>query len=88
MKKLKIGSGFLLFIIGLYVAFQGYSTYTFSARSYDGSMGVYKFGYFIPATDYHLHTTGVIFTCVGLVLIISTSYWMYLLLKKQKESLN
>jgi hypothetical protein len=36
--------------------FQGYTNYTFSARSVDGSMAINKFRWFvIPETNYHLH---------------------------------
>lgn len=85
MKGLKFSGGLLIFVIGLYVASQGYSTYTFSARSSDGSMGINKLGFFIPATDSHLHTTGTIFVCIGLALMIAASCMMYLILKKKRK---
>ncbi len=61
----------LILLLGFYVTYQGFNTYTFGARSYDASVGIYKFGIFIPATDYHLHTYGLIFMILGVIISIA-----------------
>jgi hypothetical protein len=62
---------YLVLVIGMYLIYEGYSTFTFTARSYDGSMGITKFGtIFIPATDFHLHSYGVSFFLVGVLIAL------------------
>lgn len=69
---LKLFSKALLFLVGAYVIYQGYTTYTFSARSPDGSMGISKFIWiFIPATNFHLHIYGLIFIGIGILIAIA-----------------
>lgn len=59
-------------MLGLYLIYEGYSTYTFTARSPDGSMGIYKFVHlFIPATDFHLHAYGVSFFLAGVLITLT-----------------
>lgn len=55
--------------------YDGYTIYTFTARSPDGSLGIGRFldNLFIPATDFHLHTYGIIFFLAG-VLIAMTPF--------------
>jgi len=75
----------ILMVIGLYVIYEGYTTYTFVARSEDGSMGVSKLLWFtIPLTDYHLHTYGLIFISIG-ILITLASFVLYLLSLKRNK---
>ncbi|OBZ11382.1 hypothetical protein [Bacillus sp. FJAT-26390] len=82
---MKIFSRIILLIIGLYVIYQGYTIYTFSARS-NGSMGIRKFIWlFIPATDYHLHTYGIAFIVIGVIITI-TSVALYRMSLKGKKT--
>jgi len=71
---MKIALKILCIACGLYLIYEGYSTYIFSARSPDGSMGIHKFGkfgFFLPATDYSLHLYGGIFMLLGGLLTIT-----------------
>jgi hypothetical protein len=84
---LKLFGRVLLLLIAVYFMYQGYSTYTFSARSYDGSMGIYKFSWlFIPATDYHLHTYGTVFISIGLLIALTPLVLHRLSLKRNKST--
>lgn len=64
---------YLVMIIGMYLMYEGFSTYTFTARSYDGSMGIAKFGsmFILPATDFYLHSYGISFFLVGILIVLT-----------------
>lgn len=82
---MNIFSKLLLLVIGMYVIFQGYTTYTFVARSEDGSMGINKLIWFsIPLTDYHLHTYGLMFICIGILITLSPLMLYLLSIKRSK----
>lgn len=82
---MKLFSQVVLFLFGVYVIYQGYTTYTFSARSPDGSMGISKFIWlFIPATDFHLHTYGLIFIGIGILFIVASFILYRFSLKRSK----
>lgn len=55
-------------LIGLYIMYQGYTTLTFGARS--SNMGIRKFGIFITATDIQLAFYGILFSIIGLSVVL------------------
>ncbi|MFD0589993.1 hypothetical protein ACFQZE_18590 [Paenibacillus sp. GCM10027627] len=57
-------------VLGLYLIYEAYSIYTFTARSPDGSMGMHKFNLFIPATDFHLQAYGISFFLAGALIAL------------------
>lgn len=58
-------------ILGLYLMYEGFNTYTFTTRSSDGSMGIYTFVHlYIPATDFYLHTYGISFFLTGTIVTL------------------
>lgn len=59
--------------LGLYLMYEAYTIYTFTARSPDGGLGIRKFfdNLFIPATDFHLHTYGTSFFLVGVLIALA-----------------
>lgn len=63
---------FIAAIIGLYLIYEAYSIYTFTARSPDGSMGIRKIfdNLFIPATDFHLQAYGISFFIAGVLIAL------------------
>lgn len=60
-------------MLGLYLIYEAYSIYTFTARSPNGSMGIRKFfdNLFIPATDFHLHAYGISFFLAGVLIALT-----------------
>ena len=69
-------------MLGLYLIYDGYSIYTFTARSPDGSLGIRRFfdNLFIPATDFHLHAYGISFFLAGVLIALIP------FIKKKKKS--
>ncbi|RIX59208.1 hypothetical protein D3P08_03360 [Paenibacillus nanensis] len=69
---MKLAFKLLSVMLGLFLIYDGYSIYTFTARSPDGSMGIRRLfdNLFIPATDFHLHTYGISFFLVGVLFVL------------------
>lgn len=69
---MKLAFKLLSVMLGLFLIYDGYSIYTFTARSPDGSMGIRRFldNLFIPATDFHLHAYGISFFLAGVLIVL------------------
>ena len=70
---MKLAFKLLSVMLGLYLIYDGYSIYTFTARSPDGSLGISRFldNLFIPATDFHLHAYGISFFLAGVLIVLT-----------------
>lgn len=73
MMTLKLAFKLVSVMVGLYLVYDGYSIYTFTARSLDGGLGIRRFSdnLFIPATDFHLHAYGVSFFLAGVLIALT-----------------
>ncbi|CAM4287508.1 DUF3955 domain-containing protein [Paenibacillus tarimensis] len=60
----------LCMLCGLYLIYEGVSTYIFSGRSPDGSMGEYILGFFLPATETALLLYGGAAVLLGIILML------------------